>query len=285
MTAVVADVDAASYIRSRNIGQRVGHAVARISRCCDLADADVPERQNSASLTEPVRVCSIIPAYQAAGQVADVVRGLLDGARQRDCELPILVVDDGSTDQTSIAARQAGAEVLRHDQNRGKGQALKTGLDWAEAGGYHAAVTLDADGQHPAEEALRLAFCPLPCDCLLLGVRDLRLAHAPMSHRMSNAISNRFLSWFSGVRLLDTQCGLRRYPVGLWSALNVRDSGYAFEAEILLRAVWRGTRIEQLPVSVHYPPRIHRVSHFDSVRDPARIVRRVVMTLWERSRR
>jgi len=245
----------------------------------------VPGHQDSASLTDPVRVCSIIPAYQAADQVGEVVTGLLDGARERGIEMPILVVDDGSTDQTSTVARQAGAEVLRHDQNRGKGQAIKTGLSWAEARGYVAAVTLDADGQHPAEEALRLALSPEPHECLLLGVRDLRLAHAPRSHRISNAISNLFLSWFSGTTLRDTQCGLRRYPVGLSIALAARDAGYAFEAEILLRAVWCGIRVEQVPVSVHYPPRIHRVSHFNSVRDPARIIRRVVLTLMERVRR
>jgi hypothetical protein len=145
------------------------------------------------------------------------------------------------------------------------------------------AVTVDADGQHPADEAWRLAVHRAPPDSLVLGVRDLVRAGAPEKNRMSNGISNFFLSWFSGRPLRDTQCGLRRYPLGPTLALAPRDDGYAFEAEVVLRAARAGWGITEVDVTVLYPPEEERVTHFDSVRDPARIVWRVVRTLSERA--
>jgi hypothetical protein len=105
-------------------------------------------------------------------------------------------------------------------------------------------------------------------------------AGAPRASQISNRISNFFLSLFSGRRLADTQCGLRRYPLALTLALGSRDDGYAFESEIILRAIAAELRIVEVPVHVIYPPARERLSHFHSVRDPARIVARVVDTLF-----
>jgi glycosyltransferase involved in cell wall biosynthesis len=190
-----------------------------------------------------------------------------------------LVVDDGSEDATSEKAEAAGAEVVRHPVNRGKGAALLTGLAWARRAGLKAVVTVDADGQHPPEEAVRLAVHGSSEDALLLGVRDLVAAGAPRPNRFSNAFSNAFLSAYCRRRLRDTQCGLRRYPVELTLELGPRDPGYAFEAEIILRFARTGHAIAEEPVRVFYPPETERVTHFHSVRDPARIVRRVLWTV------
>jgi hypothetical protein len=140
-------------------------------------------------------------------------------------------------------------------------------------------VTVDADGQHPPDQAVRIAFHRAAPSTLVLGVRDLVDAGAPRANRFSNAFSNAWLSWFSGVRLLDTQCGLRRYPVRQTLDLGVRASGYGFEAEVILRAARAGWLIEQLPVRVIYPPEPERTTHFRSVRDPARIVLRILYTV------
>ena len=113
----------------------------------------------------------------------------------------------------------------------------------------------------------------------MLGVRDLVRDGAPRANQVSNRISNFFLSLFTRRPLADTQCGLRRYPLPLALALGGRDDGYAFEAEIILRAVAAGVRLVEVPVRVVYPPASKRVTHFDSVRDPSRIVVRVVKTL------
>lgn len=233
----------------------------------------------------------IVPAYQAAATVEEVVRGL-----QRAWQLALetlvpeeqlgwssepicVVIDDGSWDGTGQRASVAGALVLRHEVNRGKGAALSTGLAWADAHGHEVVVSVDADGQHPPEEAVRLLLLDAPRDALVLGVRDLVRDGAPWPNRFSNEFSNVFLSLYGRMNLRDTQCGLRRYPVRRTLELHPQDSGYAFEAEVILRMARLRLPIVQEPVRVIYPPEDQRVSHFHSVRDPARIVRRVLWTV------
>jgi glycosyltransferase involved in cell wall biosynthesis len=226
-----------------------------------------------------VKVGFVIPAYQAEKSVAAVVRGLFEARACEDAEPLVVVVDDGSTDGTSDAARGAGARIVRHSQNQGKGSALRSGFRALLEAGADAAVCVDADGQHPPEEAARLAREPAPRSALVLGVRDLVRDGAPAANVFSNQFSNRFLSFALGRKLSDTQCGLRRYPLPETLALAGRARGYGYEAELILRAARQGFQIVELPVRVIYPPENERVTHFHSVRDPARIVYRVLFTL------
>ncbi len=226
-----------------------------------------------------MRAVAIVPAYQAERTVGAVVAELarlwpVNGISQR-----VIVIDDGSTDATAEVAREAGASVIRHPHNLGKGAALRTGLCEALSQGAELAVSVDADGQHPAEEALRLLVDPAPSDALVLGVRDLVRDGAPRANQISNGISNFFLSAFTGQRLSDTQCGLRRYPVRATLSLDPRADDYAFEAEVVIRAARARWAIAQVPVRVVYPPAGQRVSHFHVVKDPARIVARVLETV------
>lgn len=252
----------------------------------------------------------LIPAYQAEKTLGAVLRDLR--AAMAGAVLPVVVVDDGSTDRTAEVAEAEGAVVLRHERNQGKGQALQTGLHWAKSHRLTCVVTLDADGQHPPVEAVRLMHYAPPGfqtsrrsgeparrtaggpaspapeeskhhsrgadEVLVLAIRDLKAAGAPRANQRSNAFSNLVLSLFSGIQLLDTQCGLRRYPVDKTLELNGKSKGYAYEAEVVLRAARTGQRIDQVPSEVIYPQGADRVTHFDSFRDPARIVGRVVLT-------
>ncbi len=220
--------------------------------------------------------CAIIPAYRATGTVANVVRETRAIWPVPDA---VFVVDDGSLDATGELARAAGAIVISHSTNRGKGAALRTGMEHALKCGFDVAVTLDADAQHPPAEAARLALLENDPNALVLGIRDLVRAGAPRPNQISNRISNFFLSVFTRKILADTQCGLRRYPIATTLALGGRDDGYAFEAEIIMRAIAASVRIIEEPIDVIYPPVHERITHFDSVRDPARIIRRVLATM------
>jgi glycosyltransferase involved in cell wall biosynthesis len=228
-------------------------------------------------MLDRVNVLAVVPAYQAERTVAEVVSGLFRDLPQA-VGPRVVVIDDGSTDRTANEAERAGAVVFRHPRNLGKGAALRTGLRFALDAGFGAVVSVDADGQHPAEEAARVAAADAPRMALVLGVRDLERDGAPRLNRFSNGFSNVFLSWFGGVDIHDSQCGLRRYPVPETLALGARSDGYAFEAETLLRAARLGWRIVEVPVRVVYPPAAERVSHFHALRDPARIVGRVLET-------
>lgn len=222
--------------------------------------------------------CVIVPAYDAAatvGAVVDELRSVLD--------LPIIVVDDGSRDATGDVARTHGALLLRHERNRGKGAALRTGLREAARLGFDVAVTADADGQHPAPSARAVLLAVQDPRSIVLGVRDLVRDGAPPRNRFGNQVSNFFLSLFAGRGLLDTQCGLRRYPVAETLALGARASGYAFEGEVVLRAVRTGLPVVEIPITVVYPAPGQGRSHFRSLLDPAKIVVVIAWTVVELS--
>ncbi|HSC88112.1 MAG TPA: C45 family autoproteolytic acyltransferase/hydrolase [Polyangiaceae bacterium] len=230
-----------------------------------------------------MRTAFVIPALDAAASLGTVLDELAHHFEQAHAgDRPtILVVDDGSSDATSAVAEAAGAEVTRHPVNRGKGAALMTGFRWALERGFDCVVTLDADGQHPPRAAVHLYDLDLPADTLVIGTRDLLAAGAPRPNRLSNRFSNLVLSLLSGEELRDTQSGLRRYPLRSTLALASPDTGFAFESDLVLRAARRGLPIHHEPFVVYYPPEQERVTHFDSVRDPARIVRRVLATTWQ----
>jgi glycosyltransferase involved in cell wall biosynthesis len=222
--------------------------------------------------------CVLVPAFEATatvGRVVDELRATLD--------LPVVVVDDGSSDSTGETARAHGASVIRHERNRGKGAAIVSGLREAARRGMTEVVTVDADGQHPAASARAVLDGSDDPRAMVLGVRDLVRDGAPRSNRFGNAVSNFFLSAFSRPhrRLSDTQCGLRRYPVLATLDLGTKARGYAFEAEVVLRALAAGLPVVEVPVEVVYPPAHERRSHFHTVRDPARIVGTVVRTVLE----
>lgn len=227
-----------------------------------------------------MRVAAVVPAYRAASTVAEVASGLAREFQALGSEnAGVIVVDDGSDDETAERARATGAEVVQHSENRGKGQALLTGFRRARELGADAVVSVDADGQHLPDQALVLARAGAPREALVLGVRDLVRAGAPSANRFSNRFSNVFLSFFSGRRLRDTQCGLRRYPLPETLDLGLESSGYELESEVILKAAGFYWPIVEIPVEVYYPPESERVSHFHVVRDPARIVARVLTTV------
>lgn len=240
---------------------------------------------SEASPRAALPVFAVVPAFEAASTVGQVVSELVRAWPYKpEGRSAIVVVDDGSTDQTAEVAERAGATVVRHPKNAGKGAALRTGFELAHRLGATAAVTVDADRQHPTEEAVRLAVSTEPRRALLLGVRNLARDGAPRANQFSNGFSNRWLHWLTGRSLRDTQCGLRRYPLPESLELGAKDAGYAFEAEFIMRAAYAKWNIVEVPVRVYYPPESERTTHFHSVRDPAKIVYRVLATFATRER-
>jgi glycosyltransferase involved in cell wall biosynthesis len=220
--------------------------------------------------------CVIVPALDAASTLGGVLDDL-----QASLGLTVIVVDDGSADATSEVARGRSAVVVRHPRNRGKGAAIRAGLREAQRRGHGIAVTVDADGQHPAASARVVLEASADPRALVLGVRDLFRDGAPRSNRFGNGVSNFFLSLFARRALLDTQCGLRRYPIGETLALGARADGYAYEGEVVLRSLAAGLPLVEVPIAVIYPPEGAQLSHFRRVVDPTRIVATVVRTVIE----
>jgi len=218
----------------------------------------------------------LIPALNAADTVGHVVRGLRDQIGDR---VPIFVVDDGSTDATGEVAEKAGARVLRHPANQGKGAAIRTGLVAARDHGCDVAVTVDADGQHPAEYAARLLDPGYGADALVLGTRDLARSGAPRGNLVGNYASNFFVSVFTWRRFRDTQCGLRRYPINKTLSVRTRDQRFGFEAEVIFAAMRAAIPVIEAPVVVVYPPRNKHTTHYRAFKDTVHIVLRITGTI------
>jgi glycosyltransferase involved in cell wall biosynthesis len=213
-----------------------------------------------------MKPCVLIPTYNNARTLEAAVRGAQE---QLD---DVVVVDDGSTDDTAqILAGMTGITVLRHERNRGKGAALRTGFAHAVASGYTHAVTMDSDGQHVAAEIPRL----LAGDesALVIGSRDLKASGGYRRSRFGLKNSNFWFWVATGLRVPDTQSGMRRYPLSSIDRLRLRTTGYDLEIEVMVKAAWIGVPIESVPIDVIYPPREERVSHMRPVLDFLRIGR------------
>lgn len=210
----------------------------------------------------PVRPVVVIPVKDNVATVAEVVR-------RAGAHLPVIVVDDGSTDGSG-AACEGLATVLRHRVNQGKGQALLSAMRHAYAQGYTHVICLDADGQHDPDDvpAFRDAVTREP-EAIWVGVRD--LSGAPGVSQFGRRFSNFWIWVECGWTVGDSQCGFRAYPIAPVLSLPLGGSRYDMEVEVLTRAVWAGTPIRDIPCRVYYPPKEERVSSFRPLVDNWRI--------------
>lgn len=220
---------------------------------------------------EENEVCAVIPTYQNAKTLLKVVA---DVHRVVDT---VFVVDDGSNDGTAALLDKATGnerpeKVLTHAKNQGKGAALKTGLTFARQQGFHYAVTVDADGQHRANDipALLKAVEEEP-DALVIGSRGLQHENMPAKSTFANRFSNFWFALQTLQRLPDTQSGLRVYPLRRLHGLRWMSTRYEAELTLLVFSAWAGVKLLPVPVSVYYPPRDQRVTHFRPGRDFTRI--------------
>jgi 2-polyprenyl-6-methoxyphenol hydroxylase-like FAD-dependent oxidoreductase/glycosyltransferase involved in cell wall biosynthesis len=200
----------------------------------------------------------VVPAFNEAATIADIVeRARLHG--------PVVVVDDGSTDDTAARAAAAGAEVIALGARRGKGAALRRGFAEAERRGAARVVTLDGDGQHEPDEIPRLLKVAIEePDALVIGGRLAGLTEAPprvipVGRLAALRVAGFFIDWLSGAPVADTQSGFRVYPASLLAVVRPRRGGFVLETEMLLRAADRGVALREVPVTpIHFEDRRSR---------------------------
>lgn len=216
-----------------------------------------------------MKVAAAIPAFQAGASVGDVVR------RTRRVLPDVLVVDDGSSDGTAEAARLAGAEVVAHPVNRGKGAALVTAFRTLFARGLDAVVTLDADGQHLPEEIPKLLDAAQGGADLVLGTRDHLFAEMVPVRRLANRLSSWAISRAAGQPLSDVQTGFRLYTRRLVEAIGLPEARFDAESAVVVRAARRGFAIGTVPVRLGFADG-RTTSHYRPLVDSLRIARSVM---------
>lgn len=211
--------------------------------------------------------CVIVPTYNNEGTLAGVLDDILNYTGH------IILVDDGSTDSTpEILDGYSQIVIIAYPKNKGKGYALREGFEKARKLAYRYAISIDSDGQHFASDlpAFLKTLEDNP-DTLIVGARNMEGAGAPGKSNFGFRFSNFWFTVTTGIRLPDTQCGFRLYPLKKLNSIAFVTRRFEFEVEVLVRAAWKKINIIPVPVKVFYPPKGERISHFRPFTDFFRI--------------
>jgi len=220
-----------------------------------------------------MRVAALIPAYQAAPHLGEVLLRLAALEPAPD----VLVVDDGSRDATAEVARQFGARVLSFAANRGKGHALLAGF--AALADYDAVVSLDADGQHAPERLPDFVRAAEAGADLVLGRRE-RSPDMPPARRFANGFSSGWAAWLAGQPVHDSQCGYRLHRRAVLAHTPLTPGRYEVETEMVVRAARLGFRLAEVEIPTVYGEAKSQIHPF---RDVPRIVGSMVRLTLERA--
>jgi len=219
-----------------------------------------------------MRACVVIPTYNESKAIADVVRKL------RHYGLEVVVIDDGSVDNTAKIAREAGATVLENQKNQGKGASLIKGFDYALKTGFDYIITMDGDGQHMPEDIpffLRLANSS--DNGIFVGNRMSKLKNMPFVR----VVTNKFMSWLIslviGQKVADTQCGFRLIKKEVLQKIKLKTAKYEIESELLIEAARQGFKIESVPIETVYAGEKSQINPFV---DTLRFIKFITRQKW-----
>jgi len=217
------------------------------------------------------RTCVIIPAYNAQGTIGELVW------RLKALRLDIIVVSDGSTDRTTPEATGAGAVVINHLHNCGKGAAIRTGFAHAVEAGYDAVITMDSDGQHdPADVPKLLHAAHQTPSAVVIGQRMRDDGVMPPLRWWTNRLMSGMVSLMTGRTVPDSQCGFRVLPRPLLLSVRLSSCRFEIETELLLAAIRQGWEVVSVPIRTIYD---HQASHIRPLADGARFLRVVLRYL------
>jgi glycosyltransferase involved in cell wall biosynthesis len=219
------------------------------------------------------RVIALIPAYNEAARVGEVVAR---ACRHVD---EVVVIDDGSSDDTAAVAEKAGAKILRHEQNRGKGGAIATALDYFSRSEAEFAVLLDADGQHdPAEISKFVETADREQADIVVGDRMGDTGDMPTVRRLTNQFTSWVTSKLARQRIPDSQCGYRLLRRSVLKDLRLSTARFETETEMLIQAARAGDNIVSMPIRTIYES--GHASHIHPFRDTIRFFK-FVRIYWK----
>ncbi len=221
----------------------------------------------------------VIPAYNEAATIEDVVRRALTQSSN------VIVVDDGSRDDTAARISHFDITLIKHTSNAGKAQSLWDGMQAAMKMGVDAVVTLDGDGQHSPEDIPRiLSQAEVHPNSIIIGSRLAKKSDIPPKRYYANKIANFWIAWAAGYPITDSQSGFRLYPASLIKQLKItttRDKSFVFESEVIIKAAQLGFKSHPVKIAAVYAVNA-RPSHFRSVMDIVLITRMVAWSLFTR---
>ena len=219
-----------------------------------------------------MKICLVIPTYNGAKTIAGIIRKI------RQQELEVVVIDDGSLDNTYEIAKDNGAIVLRNENNEGKGASLIKGFHYAQDRDCDAVITMDGDGQHLPEEIpyfIRLA--KYSNSGIFIGNRMFKIKNMPFVRVFTNKLMSWLISFVAGQSIPDTQCGFRLIKKEVLEKINLKTSKYETESEIIIKASRLGFKIESVPIKSIYSG---EKSQINPVIDTLRFIKFIIRELW-----
>lgn len=219
-----------------------------------------------------MKTCVIIPTYDEAKEIGRLVREI------KLQNLDVLVIDDGSSDNTSQIAQESGAITLRNEKNQGKGASLIKGFNYALTYDYDAVIIMDGDGQHLPEDIpyfMRLA--KYSDSAIFIGNRMQRTRNMPLVQVITNRLMSWVLSCLTKQKIPDTQCGFRLIKTEVLKRIELVTSKYETESEILIKGSRLGFKIESVPIKTVYSD---EKSQINPLIDTLRFIRLITRELW-----
>jgi len=221
------------------------------------------------------KILIIIPAFNEEKSLGKLLKKVSSVSSLKD----VLVVDDGSKDNTAIIAKRAGSRVLSQKINQGKGLALRAGFNFAIKSGYDAVITMDADGQHdPGEIPKFLAYYEKYKTDLIIGTRKHDLSEMPFPRFMANTTSSLAASVLGGVRVHDSQSGYRLIKRILIKKINLKTERFQMETEIIIKAARANFSIGEVPIKTIYFKKFK--SYINPLVDTVRFIKLTLRMLW-----
>ncbi len=194
-----------------------------------------------------MKSCVLLPAFNEERAIARLLKDI------QAQKLDVVVVDDGSMDNTASVAQDSGAVVLKHPGNLGKGQALRTGFNHIVSADYDCVIIMDADGQHSPQEVASFIQQARSSDAgIIIGNRMHRPEGMPLVRWLTNVLTSNFVSGIVGYKIPDSQCGFRLIRTQVLKTLNLSTIKYDTETEILIEAARNNFRIESIPIKTIY---------------------------------
>jgi glycosyltransferase involved in cell wall biosynthesis len=222
-----------------------------------------------------MKILIIIPAFNEGENLGKLLRKVSSVTSLKD----VLVVDDGSLDETSIIAKRLGSQVLTFRNNQGKGLALRAGFDLAVKNWYDAVITMDADGQHDPREIPKFLtkFKKSNTD-LIIGTREQNLSEMPLLRFFVNKTTSLVTSILAGVRIKDSQSGYRFITKNIIKKTNLKTRRFQMETEIIIKAARAGFSIDEVPIKTIYFEKFK--SYINPFIDTVRFIRLSLRMLW-----
>ena len=223
-------------------------------------------------ILERMKTCVVIPTYNEAKSIAGLVKEI------QGLNLEVIIVDDGSQDDTSQIAQENGATVLKNQINQGKGASLIKGFSYVLSKDCDAVITMDGDGQHlPSDIPYFLRLAEYSDNGILVGNRMLKRKNMPFIRVLTNKIMSALISKITRQNVPDTQCGFRLIKRPVLEKINLKTSKYETESEILIKASRLGFKIESVPIKTVYSGEKSQINPFV---DTLRFIKFLFRELW-----